>query len=72
MRNEHETAERPPGDDPAVPDITADEFIRWIAAHPAPDDDVLSAGTLRAIIGDFRMHARRLLGQDAKELAHGG
>lgn len=68
MSESKTTMDRPEKDDPDVPDISAREFIRWIATHHAPENEVLSEATLRMMIADFRMHARRLLGQDAKDV----
>lgn len=42
-----------------LPHVTLRQFLLGLANHTAPEDEVLSANTLRLMIRDFRDHARR-------------
>ena len=56
-----------PDDDP-LPEISLQAFLTGVAKDYACDDEELSVKTLRLILRDYRDHARRLLGTDARAL----
>jgi hypothetical protein len=58
--SEHKTT------DDDLPLVTAAELLRGVALCSACDDERLSELTLRAILRDYRDHARRLLGENAR------
>ena len=47
-----------------LPRLTLSQFLGGLATHFAPEDEALSAATLRMMIADFRAHARRLLREE--------
>ena len=51
-----------------LPKITREQFLRGLALCRACDEPALSEESLRAILRDYRDHARRLLGEDARHV----
>lgn len=44
-------------------EITLRQFLRGLEVSIVPEDDALTADTLRLMIRDYRDHARRLLAE---------
>lgn len=59
-------AERSQSTSNDLPEISLQQFLLGLACDPSSDDEVLTAPTLRAILRDYRDHARRLLGEGAR------
>jgi len=64
MANSEITAQ----EEDSLPVLTLQQFISCAATDTVCEDEVLSDHTLRMVLRDYRDHARRLLGTDARGL----